>query len=381
MILNWTVYLIYIAGVAYLGWLGQKRTKGFGSFAIGSGDIPPVVVGLTLAGSVISAATFIINPGFIYVHGLSAFMHFVVAVGVGFCVMLAVMSFRFRRLGEANQALTMVHWIGQRYRSKTISLYFAVVNLFALAFVVLIVGGLAIVMQQLLGISNLAALLIILGFETTYIFFGGTYAHAYTNILLVTLMLVVTVIILASGAPLFFQDSSGFFERLAAIDPNLVAWVNPASDLFNSVFSIYISGLIIGAALVCQPHILTKSLYVKSDHAVRQYLTVGIIAISLFFLLPGAGFYARLTLPPEQILDPATALFRQDMVMTVYLKQAFPQWVFPFISIALLAAGMSTLDGILVALSTISANDLALNLLERFGKSRYSEGKKAGAGL
>lgn len=376
MLLPWIVYLLFIAGLAYLGWIGHKRTKSFGSFAIGSGDIPPVVVGLTLAASVMSAATFIINPGFIYVHGVAAFMHFVVAVGLGFCLMLVLLSFRFRRLGAETKALTMPHWIGNRFQSTGIALYFAFVNLFALAFVVLIVGGLSIVMQQMLGISNLAALLMILVFETTYIFLGGTYAHAFTNILLASLMLVLTVLVLLSGLPLLFQSEPGFFASLAAQDSNLVAWVNPASNLFNSVFSIYISGFLIGAAVVCQPHILTKSLYVKSDQAVRKYLAVAVIALIGFFLLPFAGFYARLTVPPEQLVDAATGSFRQDLAMTVYLKTVFPPWLFPFVSVALLAAGMSTLDGILVALSTISANDLVLNLIKRFGKAQLSEEKR-----
>ncbi len=376
MNLAWILFLLYIVGTTYLGWLGYKRTRDFGSFAIGTGDLHPLVVGITLAASVASAATFIINPGFIYVHGLAGFMHFVVAVGSGFCLMLVVLSFRFRRMGEATGALTMPHWIGNRFGSRGFALYFAVVNLFALAFVVLIVGGLSIVMQQMLGISNTAALIIILGFVTGYVFLGGTYAHAFTNTLQGSLMLGVTLLILGSGVSLFFGDGGGFWERLTAQDPHLVAWVNPASDLYNNVFSIYISGFLIGAALVCQPHILTKALYVKSDRAVRRYLTWGVIILILFFLLPTAGFYARLTLSPEQIVDPTTGAFRQDLVMTVYIKHAFPEWLFTVIGIVLLAAGMSTLDGILVSLSTITANDLMVNLLDYFGKGRLSEERR-----
>lgn len=376
MTLAWSLFILYLVGTAYLGWLGYKRTQNFGSFAIGTGDMSPFVVGITLAASTASAATFIINPGFIYVHGLAGFMHFVVAVGMGFCLMLVLLSFRFRRLGEANKALTMPHWIGERYGSKSIALYFAFINLFALAFVVLIVGGLSLVMQQLLGVSNITALIIILGFVTSYIFIGGTYAHAFTNTLQGTLMLIVSLIIIVSGFKLLFQSSPGFFEQIAAQDSNLIKWINPASNLYNSVFSIYISGVIIGAALVIQPHILTKALYVRTDRAVKQYLTIAVIALVIFFLLPIAGFYARLILSPDQLVDATTGAFRQDLVMAVYLKTVFPRWLFTFMSVVLLAAGMSTLDGILVALSTISANDLLLNLIDRFGKQKLSEEKR-----
>jgi SSS family solute:Na+ symporter/sodium/pantothenate symporter len=113
---------------------------------------------------------------------------------------------------------------------------------------------------------------------------------------------------------------------------------------------------------VCQPHILTKALYVKSDSDVRRYLLVFTVIFTLFFLLGTAGFFAHFVVPPEALVDPASGTFRQDLVMTVFLQAMFPDWVFKIISVVLLAAAMSTLDGLLVSISTITANDLVLNL-------------------
>jgi sodium/pantothenate symporter len=367
----WTLFLIYLVGTAYLGWMGHKRTKDFGSFAIGRGDLSPWVVGITLAASTASASTFIINPGFIYVDGLSAWMHIVPGTALGFCTMLAALSFRFRRIGAESGALTIPHWIGRRYRSGAFALYFAVVNLLAVAFVVLLVGGISIVMQRVLGVTNLVALLIILIFVTSYVFVGGTYAHVFTNVLQGALMIGVSAVILVSGLHLLTGD--GFWSALAAQDPNLVSPVNREGALFNDVFSIYVAGFVVGASVVCQPHILTKALYVKSDEAVRRYLWIFTFIFVLFLLLGTVGFFARLTLAPEQLVDPASGLFRQDLVMTVYLQNALPPWVFTVISIVLLAAAMSTLDGVLVGVSTITANDLVLHLVERFSSERFTE--------
>ena len=47
------------------------------------------------------------------------------------------------------------------------------------------------------------------------------------------------------------------------------------------------------------------------------------------------------------------------------------------ITVALLAAGMSTLDGILVALSSIAANDLFLNLTERSLLAQHTPEQRA----
>ncbi|MCB0640862.1 MAG: hypothetical protein KDC44_04445, partial [Phaeodactylibacter sp.] len=169
-----------------------------------------------------------------------------------------------------------------------------------------------------------------------------------------------------SGTQLIF-GTEDFWEQLQTENANLLKFVNPDSRFYKDFFSTYIAGFSIGAALVCQPHILTKALYVKSDRAVARYIGVFSVVFLLFTLLLMAGFWAHFNVPPEQLNDPTTGAFRQDLVMTVYLQNAFPDWLFTIISVVLLAAAMSTLDGLLVGLSTITANDLVLNLQERFG--------------
>ncbi|MEL6943520.1 MAG: hypothetical protein AAFO82_12690, partial [Bacteroidota bacterium] len=357
MTLAWVLFSIYLLGTSYLGWLGFKRTKGFGSFAIGDGDLSPIVVGITLAASTASAATFIINPGFIYVDGLSAFIHLAGGVYLGFVLMLILLSFRFRRMGSQMKALTIPDWIGKRYGSKNFSLYFAFINLFTFAFIVLLVGGISIVMQKLLGVNNVTALLITLVFVTGYVLIGGTYAHVFTNMLQGSLMIGVTLLVLVTGAKLMFAGEADVWEGLSQIDPNLTKAINPDSTFYNSFFSVLVAGFCIGAALVCQPHILTKALYVKTDRAVRNYILVFSIVFLLFCLLLAAGFWAHFVVDPEQLKDATTGAFRQDLVMTVYLQNSFPDWVFTIVSVVLLAAAMSTLDGLLVGISTITAND------------------------
>lgn len=365
--LVWALFLVYIVGTAYLGWRGYRKTRDdIGSFAIGDGDLSPLVVGLTLAASIASAATFVINPGFVYVHGLAAFMHLGVSVWLGIGTALVIMSGGFRRHGERTRAVTLPQWIGQRYGSTGLSVLFAAVNLLSVAFVVLIVGGLSIVMQEALGLSNTAALLLTIGFVFSYIFIGGTYAHAYTNTLQAAIMIGVTLVVLGSGLGLFSHGLGAFFDHVAGQDPNLVALVNPNSPLYGSVFSVYVAGFVIGFALACQPHILTKALYVRSDRAVRRYLTVALSVFGLFSLLLLVGLYARVAdIPADAFVDPATGAFRQDLVMTVYITRTFGPFLNAVITVALIAAGMSTLDGILVSLSSIAANDLVRNLAGR----------------
>ncbi|RMH44349.1 MAG: hypothetical protein D6689_02650 [Deltaproteobacteria bacterium] len=356
--LVWGLFAAYLIGTSWLAVLGHRKTRDLRSFAIGRGDMSPWIVGITLAASIASTATFVINPGFVYAHGLSAFIHLGVAAGLGIACGLLLMSRGFRRVGAQTRAITLPQWIGERYGSRGLATLFAAIQLLSVSFVVLILGGVSIVMQKTLGLSNVESLVLVTVFVFGYIFVGGTYAHAYTNTLQGAIMIAVTLVILASALPSLGDGVGAFASRLAAIDPNLVRPVNPASPLFGDAFTVYVAGFVVGFALVCQPHIMTKALYVKDDRAVRRYVAVAIAVFALFSSLLLVGLFARAdgALPPD---------IRQDAVMTAYIAQTFPPAVVAVIAVALLAAGMSTLDGILVALSTIAANDLFLGLTER----------------
>jgi SSS family solute:Na+ symporter/sodium/pantothenate symporter len=345
--LVWTLFAVYLLVTAGLAWLGHRKASDMKSFAIGRGDMSAVVVGITLAASIASTATFVINPGFVYVHGLSALLHFAGAVGLGLIVGLVVLSVGFRRVGARVGAMTLPHWIGERYQSRRLATLFASINMLSVCFVVLIIGGLSIVMQKTLGLSNVQSLILIVVFVFGYVTLGGVYAHAYTNTVQGIIMAAISIVIVASGFDLL--TSGSFWSDLKAIDPHLVEPINSSSSLFGSFFSVYVSGFIIGFALICQPHIITKALYVKSDREVWKFLGVAITVSLVFSSLLLVGLYARVAKIPD---------VPQDQVMMAYLAQTFSPEMLALVAVALLAAGMSTLDGILVSLSTIAANDL-----------------------
>jgi len=222
------------------------------------------------------------------------------------------------------------------------------------------------VMQQTLNLTNTESLTLIIVFVFGYVFVGGAYAHAYTNTLQGVIMVVIAAVIVGSGLHYFTDGFGAVADSLRATDPNLVDPTNAASPLFNSYFSVYVSGFVIGFALVCQPHIMTKALYVQDNRDVRRYLTVAIVVSLVFASLLLVGLYAHLAdMPRELFVDPETGAFRQDRVMTTYILHTFDPTMVAVITVALMAAGMSTLDGILVALSSIAANDLYLNIAER----------------
>lgn len=351
----WIVFSVYLVGTTALALRGMMKTKDLEGFALGKRDMGPAMVGVALAAAIASSATFIINPGYVYYFGLSALLHFGVAASAGVSIGLIVMSKGFRRHGQATRALTLPHWIGARYKSPGLRTYFAILNLLlAITFVVLIIKGSANVMQETLGLSYAASVTLIVGFVFSYILIGGTYAHVYTNMLQGLMMIVVAAVLIGSGFHLLGDGVGAFSDQLAAQDPRLLDAFRPESGYFTNGWDVLICPFIIGFALVCQPHILTKSLYLKSDRDVNRYLLVSVLVGTIFASILVVGLWARQTVG---------AGVAPDQVVATYVHAAFSDGVAIFIAVALLAAGMSTLDGILIGASAIAGNDLFLAAL------------------
>src|SRR5262249_52313295 len=158
-----------------------------------------VLVGVVMASSIASTATFVINPGFVYTHGLSALLHYGVAAQAGVAFGLFAVSKGFRRVGGAHRSLTLPDWIRAPLRRPALALFFALVNLLSVSFVVLIMVGCAILVQQLCGLSYLWSLVAVLVVVFSYVLMGGTYAHAYTNAVQGVMMAAVALLLFASG--------------------------------------------------------------------------------------------------------------------------------------------------------------------------------------
>ena len=98
-VVAWVAFVVYLVSTTGLALVGMRKTKDMRGFAIGNRDMSPVLVGITLAASVASTATFVINPGFVWADGVSALLFFGLAGGAGVITGLIVLSPGFRKTG------------------------------------------------------------------------------------------------------------------------------------------------------------------------------------------------------------------------------------------------------------------------------------------
>lgn len=372
---GWILVIAYSAVILFFVFRGARKTKDIDDYALGNILFSPVAVGLSLAASMTSAATFIINPGFIAYYGLSAFLSYGIFLPVAAISSLIILTKRFRKHGTSVKALTMAQWMGTRYQSKGYSLFFAFLSLLLITFIVLICVGLTKVLSKTLNVDEFTILVGIVIFIFGYMMFGGANSMVYTNTVQAIIMLMVAFILLGSGYDHFSSGINNFLNKLSAIDPKLVKTTNDSSFLFRDYFEIIVAQMVVGIAIVCQPHIITKSLLLKSDSDVNRYLITASIVQMIFFLVVFTGLYARIEFPDLMINGSTLKL---DGVISAYVVRKFPVFVGLIVIMGLISAGISTLEGLIQAISTTITTDIIKPL---FGKFLSGDEKKNSSSL
>jgi sodium/pantothenate symporter len=359
IVASWLLVLGYAAAIVALVVRGARRNESVADYALGSIAFSPVAVGLALAASTTSAATFIINPGLVAYFGVSAVLGLCVVLPIAMGASLVVLTKGFRKYGGTVKALTLSQWVGQRYGSRGFAVFFAVLSLLLVTFIVMILVGLTRVLAASLAVDEIAVLAVLVAFSFGYMMFGGANSMVYTNTIQALIMIVVAVILLGSGWEHLGEGWGGLVARLGAIDPNLATLYNPESPLFRDGFEVIFCTAVVGVAIACQPHIITKSLLLREERQVNRYLAAGIAVQCLFFLVVIVGLYARLAFPS---LEVAGRAILPDSVVSTYLVTEFSWPVGVVVFLGLIAAGMSTLEGLIQSLSITLTNDLVGNV-------------------
>lgn len=361
----WILVLLYMAGLLYLVFKGARQTRSLSDYALGSVVFSPVAVGLSLAASMTSAATFVINPGFIANFGISGVISYAIALPLAAVTSLVLLTKSFRRYGQTVKALTLAQWIGSRYNSKPFALLMGMLALLLITFIVLIVVALTKVLASALQANEMLVMISVVVFVFGYMMFGGANSMVYTNTIQAVIMIVVAVLLLGSGYEHLKEGIGSFFGKLSAIDPALIKTTNPGSPLFRDFYEIIFAQVVVGIAIVVQPHIITRSLLLKKESDVNKFLVTAVIVELLFFAVVIAGLYARLTFPDLSINGKALP---NDGIIPAYVRTVYagsPMALVAglFVILGLIAAGMSTLEGLVQSVSTTITSDLLKPLL------------------
>src|SRR5690625_3964728 len=291
----WILLIIFIAAMSVVIVIATRRTKTIDDFAISGANLGPVVLGLSFAATLFSAATFMGYPGYSYAWGFSnlwLYLAIFVSAPLGF-ITIAKTVYKQNKL---QNSLSLPDWLGDYYNSDFLRVGSGLIMLFNLFYIAAQLSAGAQIFQNMLGLNYLTGLVAIAAIVIAYVYVGGSYADVYTDAVQAIMMAVTGVIVFISGV-IFFGDGSitstfkNISENLAAQDGKLVQVFHPDSNYY--AVSAVIGLFIIQFSFSAQPQLFNKVLSLKREKDLRKMIVVYIVAAAMSLLVLFGGLYAR----------------------------------------------------------------------------------------
>jgi len=349
---SWLFLAGYVAMMMVFGLIGKSRVQHADDFATARHGYGPFFLALAFSATTASGATFLGIPGLAYQAGLSS-LWLLIGYPVGTYIGVLICLRMVTRGGDQFGSRSIPEYLGDRYQSETIRLLAAVFSLLLLTYLAgQLLAGL-VMFEQMLGLSAPWALLITSVVLLAYVEMGGAHADILTDGVQGALMLV-----LAAGLAVLFFTGWGFdggldtlLAKLKALDPNTVTVFNPENMLFASAWS-GIAIVIAHIPLGLMPHLGNKLWALRDPKDRNRFLIMAFIMALILPAMALGGLMAR------GLLGDVLMAGGANQALPLLFKEIFPTWLAAFLGVGILAAVMSTADGLVISSSQIFANDI-----------------------
>ena len=351
---SWLFLVIYIVGMLAFGWVASRRIANADDFATARSSYGPYFLALAFAATTASGATFLGSPGLGYEFGMaSVWGKFLYPMGVYFGVLITIRLVATSGHRFGNRSIP--EYLGDRYQSDGVRL---LVSVFSLVLFFYIAGQLVsglVMFEVMLGLEPMTALIITSAVLLIYVVLGGAHADIITDGIQGLMMLLVAVMVI--GMFLFASGLDGglgdLVDSLRAQDENLVGALNRSNSLYDSWWAI-IAVLFAHIPLGMLPHIGNKVWALKHDGDRMRFVKLAFAVGLTMGMLGLGGILARGVLGPELLEAGRSA----NEALPALFIELFPTWLAALIGVGVLAAIMSTADGLVVSSSQIVANDI-----------------------
>ena len=351
---SWVFLSVYIAAMLAFGIIGRNKVSNADDFATARNSYGPVFLAFALAATTASGATFVGFPGITYEAGLPALWSvflYPVGVYVGILICMKVVS----HAGHVFGSRSIPEYLGTRYQSDAVRI---LVSIFSLLLFFYLAGQLVsgiVMFEIMLGVEPAWALGITAIVLMIYVVLGGAHADILTDGVQGFIMVVIGLMLVVLFLTGYGVDGgfSGMIASLEAQDENLVGWLNPENVLYHSWWSVA-AILLAHIPLGMLPHIGNKLWALKSPKQRRRFIQLAFAFGMTLGMLGLGGVLARAILG-DALLQPGETT---NTALAVLFVELFPSWLAALLGVGILAAVMSTADGLVVSSSQIIANDL-----------------------
>jgi Na+/proline symporter len=202
----------------------------------------------------------------------------------------------------------------------------------------------------ILGVPYKAGIFLAIGLVILYMATGGAHADIVTDAVQGAMMLFITALIIGAFIVGFGVDGFGPGAINAAM-PAEMKWdvhLDPEVPTFSSWWALVLL-VIAHLGFVSLPHLGNKFFALRSGTQLRSFVILSsVTGLAVGFMFLGGLLGRAMGIEVE----------KPDAIIPTMFKETLPAWGAALLAVTILAAIVSTADGLLMSISQIFANDL-----------------------
>ena len=351
----YTVLVLYLGIMAFIGWYAGRKTNNIGDFFVLSGKAGVVVSGIAYFSTQFSMGTFLGTPGTIYGVGYAGMA--ISVPGAVFCMILPALLIgrKLITLGHKYGFLTMADYLTDRYHSKNMSGVLGVMMLFFLVPMMgaQIIGAGVIVhvftgLPEWVGVVGMGIIVIL------YCMTGGMKGAMMTDVIQGSLMIATAVVTFIVSIVM----GGGFSNINHTLQSMNEAYLTFPGAIGYMPWTYYISNIVLWSFFTMgQPHLFTKFFAMKDHKTMFKAILLG--TAGMFFsatLIEWAGVNGIASI---QNIEKA------DQIIPMILQRGMNPFLASIFIAGIVAAGMSTIDGILVTTTGAVTRDIYQKIINK----------------
>lgn len=339
------IYLLIMAGI---GWYASKQTKNMRDYFVLSGKAGVIVSGIAYATTQYSMGTFLGTPGSLYNMGYAGMGITIPGVAFAMIIPALLIGRKLVTLGHEEGFLTLSDYLADRYENKKMS---GLMGVMMLCFLIPMMGaqiiGAGVIVNVFTGLPNWVGVVgmgvIVIGYCMT----GGMRGAMMTDVVQGGLMfataIVAFIITLKMGGGL-----SNINEMINSANPAYMSFPGANGGM---TWGYYVSNILLWSFFTMgQPQLFTKFFAMKDHKTMYRAVllgTGGMMVTALLVLWAGVNGIA---LVPN--------LSNSDYVIPVILQRGLNPVLASVFIAGIVAAGMSTIDGVLITTTSAATRDL-----------------------
>lgn len=351
----YTVLVLYLGIMAFIGWYAGRKTNSIGDFFVLSGKAGVLVSGIAYFSTQFSMGTFLGTPGTIYGVGYAGMA--ISVPGAVFCMILPALLIgrKLITLGHKYGFLTMADYLTDRYHSKKMSGVLGVMMLFFLVPMMgaQIIGAGVIVhvftgLPEWVGVVGMGIIVIL------YCMSGGMKGAMMTDVIQGSLMIATAVVTFIVSVVM----GGGFSNINHTLQSMNEAYLTFPGANGYMPWTYYVSNIVLWSFFTMgPPHLFTKFFAMKDHKTMFKAILLG--TAGMFFsatLIEWAGVNGIASI---QNIEKA------DQIIPMILQRGMNPFLASIFIAGIVAAGMSTIDGILVTTTGAVTRDIYQKIINK----------------